>query len=71
MNLSTGGFEMTAIAFILSIAASVIAALFVGKTVSNKNKTRNNLNQKGNNNNAIQGSIINYNSPQKEKKEDN
>lgn len=57
--------------FIWSVIASIVAAVIMGAGAVTiyRNKTRNNIKQPGNNNNAIQNSTININSPDREKKE--
>lgn len=57
--------------FTWSVIASIVAAVIMGAGAVTiyRNKTRNNIKQTGNNNNAIQNSTININSPDREKKE--
>lgn len=58
--------------FIWSVVASILAGALGVKTLKNihRNKTKNKINQPGNNNNAIQNSTININSSEKQKKEE-
>lgn len=62
---------MTIEAFIWSVVAGVLATILVGTTykINNKNKTKKNINQKGNNNTAFMDSTININSEKNSKSE--
>ncbi|WP_053365449.1 hypothetical protein [Bacillus sp. FJAT-27245] len=59
---------MDSSAFFWSVIASFVAAVFLGATykIVNKNKTKKEINQKGNNNTAFIDSSININKRDKE-----